>query len=295
MKKDYKIIELYDELVVLRNIFDSVEIVEPMTERKVECLEHSITVTNENCFRSCKVGDRRKECLCRKIVSTGETYTMFQFKDGETYYIMCRAIRVKNKDYIMIITSKITKNLILSGGNGSTELVKSITKYNKGIYCDELTGAYNRKFVTENIDYILKKAEREGINVCVGCVDIDNFKKFNDTYGHAFGDTVLKSVTEAMRTVARREDDYVIRLGGDEFVIIMQGIDKKTFVKKMNECCEIVSNLRLKTEKGDIAKVCISIGCASTVEDKLQTYEELTAKADEKLYISKKRGKNCAT
>jgi len=294
-KREYKIVELYDEINVLKNIFDSVEIVEPISEIRMECMEHYFKPTKTGCELNCKVGDRRSDCICRKILSTRETYTMFKFKDQETYYIMCRPITVKGKDYVMIITSKVTKNLVLGSSSSSADLVKNITKYNKSIYYDELTGAYNRRFVAENIGYIVKKADQESTNVCIGCVDIDNFKKFNDTYGHAFGDTVLKSVTNIMRSVARREDDYVIRIGGDEFIIIMQGIDKKTFIKKMNECCEMVSELRLKTEQGSTARVCISIGCSAMIEDNLKDYKALVAKADERLYISKKRGKNCAS
>ena len=294
-KKEYRIVELFDEINILKNIFDSVEIVDPITELKMECGEHYFKATNEDCSDKCSIGDRRGNCLCRKIISTGEPYTMFQFKDGETYYIMSRPIRIKNKDFVMILTSRITKNLVLGTNKGSADLVKNITKYSKSIYYDELTGAYNRKFLTENIQCILQKAEQEGVNVCVGCVDIDNFKGFNDTYGHAFGDEVLKSVTDAMRSVARREDDYVIRIGGDEFVIIMQGIDKKTFVKKMNECCEIVSDLRLKTEQGRVVRINISVGTSSTIEDRLDTYEKLSDKADRNLYTSKNKGKNCVT
>jgi len=294
-KSGYKTVELLDEIRVLRNIFDSVEVIDPIKGLRVECGEHYFKVTSEKCNKVCNAGNRERDCICKKIVSTGESYTMFQFKDGETYYIMSRPIKLRGKDFVMIISSKVTERLILGASSDSADLVKKITKYNKSIYCDELTGAYNRKFIAENIEFILKKAEQDGINVCVGYIDIDNFKGINDTYGHAFGDEVLKSITSYLRTVARRADGYVIRLGGDEFVVIMQGIDKKTFVKKMNECCEIVSDLRLKTEQGRVVRINISVGTSSTIEDRLDTYEKLSDKADRNLYISKNKGKNCVT
>jgi len=75
----------------------------------------------------------------------------------------------------------------------------------------------------------------------------------------------------------------------------MQGLDKKTFIKKMNDCCEIVGDLRLQAGQGRVARINISIGTSSTIEDRLDTYEKLSDKADRNLYISKNKGKNCVT
>lgn len=294
-KSGYRTAELLDEIRVLRNIFDSVEVIDPIKGRRIECGEHYFKVTSEDCRDICDVADREGDCICKKIVSTGETYNMFQFKEGETYYIISRPIKLRGKDFVMVISSKVTESLILGANNDSAELVKNITKYNKSIYCDELTGAYNRRFISENMEFVIKKAEQENINVCIGCIDIDEFKKFNDAYGHSFGDEVLKAVTEVIKSIARREDDYVVRLGGDEFVVIMKGLEKKRFIKMMQQCCNTIEDLRLKTDMGKTARINISIGTSSTIEDKLDTYEKLINMADMQLYVSKNKGKNCVT
>ena len=294
MKVEYKMVELYDEMDVLRNIFDNIELIDPLSGTIIGCNEYKIRNSGKQCREQCLIGRRKGDCVCKQVISTKSAYTTFQFNDDDTYYVMSRPITVKGKDYVMQITSKITSNLTLTG-DGPTELVSNITKYNKSLYTDELTGAYNRKFVAENMQAIIDKSILENINICIGCVDIDNFKKFNDKYGHSFGDIVLKSVTQVMMETARRVNDYVIRIGGDEFVIVMQGVDKKQFIRLMNQCCENVDNLRLKTDRGEVARVCISIGCSSLMDDNLITYEQLTCMADGKLYNSKAKGKNCAT
>ena len=293
-KKEYTIAELCEEIDVLSNIFDSIILIDPIKNDIIDISEYSIRNTKVDCSKRCMIGKTDGDCICKQIVSIKQDCTQFQFTGSDTYYILSRPLRVRNRDLVMQIASKVTKNLHLGGG-GEAGLVNSIKKYSAAIYLDEFTGAYNRKFLAENIAYILEKADYDLKNVCVACIDIDNFKRFNDKYGHSFGDVVLKTVTNELKRVAKRKDDYVIRVGGDEFVIVMQELEKKQFIRLMTECCENVESLKLQTDKGDTTNICISIGCSSTVEDNLKTYEQLSSRADEKLYVSKERGKNCAT
>ena len=115
-------------------------------------------------------------------------------------------------------------------------------------------------------------------------IDIDNFKNFNDTYGHQAGDTVLKNIANIFREVSRRID-VIARYGGEEFTIILPNTKKE-------EAMVLAERLRKSAEESkDLRNITISIGIASFPED-AEEKELLISKADRALYEAKRTGKN---
>jgi diguanylate cyclase (GGDEF)-like protein len=98
-----------------------------------------------------------------------------------------------------------------------------IQRQHRTLLVDPLTGVYNRRALEALAPAIAGAAERSGVPVSVGVVDIDNFKSFNDTYGHRAGDNLLIEVAKSWREASRRSD-LVVRSGGDEFVIVLVGV-----------------------------------------------------------------------
>jgi len=151
-------------------------------------------------------------------------------------------------------------------------------------YKDVLTGLYRREILYDLIEKEFHRSKRYGYHFSILMIDIDNFKKINDTYGHLFGDKVLKKVAETIRRTLRNSD-IAIRYGGEEFLVILPHTDL--------ESAKIVGERIRKTiERLDIdgIKITISIGIAdNTLSSKL---EDLIRKADQALYIAKRTGKN---
>jgi diguanylate cyclase (GGDEF)-like protein len=157
---------------------------------------------------------------------------------------------------------------------------------NNLIMIDELTGLYNRRFLFDYLDKEYNRSSRKNLNFSIAFLDIDDFKKVNDTYGHRVGDKVLKEFSEILKEVVRLED-IPARFGGEEFVLAMPDTDldnaklvTKRFMNKVRKNV-FTENINLTFSAG--------IACYPLHGKKI---EEIIEKADQALYYSKKDGKN---
>jgi diguanylate cyclase (GGDEF)-like protein len=174
----------------------------------------------------------------------------------------------------------------------SNGLFRNNLNLDEKVHYDALTGIYNRRFMDDNLKRIIKSLSRSKGVLSVMMVDIDFFKKYNDTYGHSMGDVCLKSVAKALFETARM-DDCVIRYGGEEFVILLPNTDEagagKTAIRLLNS----VRSLEMPHINSDISDyVTISIGI-TTIQVKLNhQYMDYIERADEALYMSKETGRD---
>jgi len=156
---------------------------------------------------------------------------------------------------------------------------------------DGLTGLYNYRHFREVLEFELYRAERYKRSLSLAMIDVDHFKRVNDTYGHPTGDMILKTLAKIL-TSNTRKVDIVARYGGEEFVVIYPELDMrgKEFV---------VERLRIKVENFDfskvtdfpVGKITISIGFAVFPADGT-TVDELCLSADKALYRAKRMGRN---
>jgi len=161
---------------------------------------------------------------------------------------------------------------------------------------DSLTGLYNRRYFEEHLTKELERARRYSSDLSFLILDIDHFKKVNDTYGHLNGDEILKSLAELMNATTRNID-IPVRYGGEEFVIILPETPP-------NGAMVIAERLRSRVENhpfkliGEIAEevpeinISISIGLSHVKDSKTITAEELVEQGDRALYQAKSQGRN---
>lgn len=162
------------------------------------------------------------------------------------------------------------------------------------VITDEMTKVYNKRFFIEKITFEFKTAKEKKHVLAVAMVDIDHFKKLNDTYGHLVGDKVLKAVAQVAKS-ATPADCFCCRFGGEEFALIMPG-------KSLAEATEIVSGIhhnlpRLRFDDDPNMRTSASFGIC-VVDFKLpqaqglNTFEDLIKLADDQLYQAKLNGRN---
>ncbi|WP_107795581.1 DUF484 family protein [Nitrosomonas aestuarii] len=162
---------------------------------------------------------------------------------------------------------------------------------------DALTGINNRRFFDQRLSEEISRCKRLQIPISCLFIDVDNFKHFNDTYGHASGDMVLKQVAGIIRNELRLSD-IVGRYGGEEFAILLPDTDHRTAVEIAERIRVSIQKHRYKFDK-HMLQVTVSIGIADSQKfaDENRTLNEigntLIAAADKALYKAKNAGRNC--
>lgn len=155
---------------------------------------------------------------------------------------------------------------------------------------DPLTGALNRRAVSEAAQAELRRARRHGKPVAVLLLDVDHFKRVNDTHGHRVGDRVLQQVSAACRALLREIDSFG-RWGGEEFIVLLPETGLEAALVVAERVRETVASVVVPADDGGAVAVTTSIGVASLgVGD--ESMEELLARADAALYQAKREGRN---
>lgn len=158
---------------------------------------------------------------------------------------------------------------------------------------DPLTKLMNRGFFDERIAEEGIRARRYRRALSIAMADLDGFKAFNDTYGHAAGDTALRMVAEAIRTTVRRTD-LVARYGGEEFVVAFPETFATAAYHKVEEIRVAIEKLEIPVRGNRTARITVSLGLAGWPIDG-ETIRDVIERADERLYQAKQAGRNRAT
>ncbi len=170
----------------------------------------------------------------------------------------------------------------------SDALIKK--RYQYSANGDPLTGFMNRRGFEISVPSLRGFCENNGYNFCVIIFDIDNFKKFNDTYGHLKGDICLQSVADCIRKNFSRPTDLCVRYGGEEFVVVTAQHDVDRLIEHLVQTTMQISQTEIDGIQEPITtSVGVSV-CAGAGEKPINYYIE---KADEQLYLAKTNGKNC--
>jgi len=156
---------------------------------------------------------------------------------------------------------------------------------------DGLTGIPNRRLLDRKLREETSRCARSHLPLSVIMIDIDHFKRFNDTHGHQAGDECLKLVARTLSAQLHRPSDLVARYGGEEFCVVMPETPPTAALGIAEQLRLAVSRLTLETEQGE-ARMTISVGLASAVPAKEAPPEALVKQADQALYEAKKGGRN---
>lgn len=283
---------IYRQIGILKPLFSDIFLINPVSKSVMDLTEYSINETRESCCSKCPLVNDKCGCICKDTLSTQEDRCRFAYTKTEAFFVISKPVTLKYRNYILVMIMKLNPQFSF-GAMAETEAIDNITKVSSNLVIDPLTHIFNRKYLMDNIGHMMQNASSKNKCLNLACIDIDNFKRFNDTYGHDFGDRVLQKVANTMvEAISVIEDAYPIRIGGDEFVIVGIGIDKNRFKAVMNKLCLMIEDTRLPYED-EMVGIKISIGVSEMISDHIDTYKDLYDKADAQLYKAKEAGKGC--
>lgn len=159
---------------------------------------------------------------------------------------------------------------------------------------DKLTGLANRHHFDDRFIFTLQQAQIQRTPLALLIIDVDHFKRYNDHYGHASGDDVLKKVAHVVQKSVRNSQDLAARIGGEEFAILLPGASSKQAMDCAAELRLHLLSLQIPHEKSPPGRVSCSIGVLSRVPDNNDSTRTLFEAADKALYIAKRNGRDCA-
>lgn len=158
---------------------------------------------------------------------------------------------------------------------------------------DSLTELSNRRYFQERYDEEWRRASRDGTPISLLLLDVDEFKAFNDNYGHQAGDRCLTSLGRLLKTMARRSGEVAARYGGEEFILLVPRVPHDEALKMGQALCESVRELSIPHGHSRAAKVVTaSVGVATCIPSPNLTTRDLIALADKCLYKAKDDGRD---
>lgn len=158
---------------------------------------------------------------------------------------------------------------------------------------DELTQVANRRQFNEKLNQEWLRLHREGLPLSLIMCDVDDFKAYNDTYGHQSGDRCLRSIADAIKKTVKRTVDMVARYGGEEFAVIMPNTNQLGASRVAEAIRVAVEELQLPNKASSVSNVItLSLGVSSIIPSQNLSSEELIKSADNALYAAKKQGRN---
>lgn len=287
VRPEYRILENDDAEIrqtisKLTQVFDVVRLVD-ITDNEI--VRSGCKPGNEEMINACR-GDkcyaiwgktqRCKNCVSSKAFEKRGQVSKLEFADDSIFQIISKYVEISEKPYVLEMIYKDNDGVLL-GAYGKTDFMDNIVNYNRQLYHDALTGAYNRRYYEE-------QAKSMRYIDAVAMLDANNFKGINDHYGHAAGDCLLKAVCESIKECIR-SSDILIRLGGDEFVLLMANIPEIVFYQKISEIKQKISEIKLPDYP--------DIKCAAAIGGVygIQPIENALTEADRLMYLDKNASK----
>lgn len=173
------------------------------------------------------------------------------------------------------------------------ELVILNKKLEQLSFQDGLTNIANRRLFDQTLDGEWNHARRNQQPISLIFLDIDDFKKYNDHYGHQAGDECLKKVANALSKIPTRTTDLVARYGGEEFVLLLPNASAESAIEMAEKCREMILNLNIKHQTSSVRNiVTVSSGVCTIVPTVETSPSALFSIADKMLYQAKKNGRN---
>jgi diguanylate cyclase (GGDEF)-like protein/PAS domain S-box-containing protein len=243
-------------------------------------LRHVSETGAELCIKGCPLGETLSDGKDR------EANVYLHHKDGHRVPVTVRVTPVRDEDGQVIGAVEIFTDI-----DNKLSLIKELETLKKEVLTDDLTQIGNRKYADHTLSQKLSDWHEHKVPFSVFFIDIDHFKKFNDTYGHNIGDKVLKIVAKSI-SAALRPFDIACRWGGEEFVAIVPNITDD-ILAIIGERIRMLIERSWLDHDGEKLVVTASVGCATILEG--ESLESLIERADDAMYQSKNNGRNTVT
>lgn len=285
--------ELLDQNRIFSNLFDLFRLVDPERGILLEYdAESGIRETGICCTDVFGSEERCRNCTSTRAYYADKPMVKLEYVGGAVLLIFSVPFLYQDRRVVVEMVKDISESMTVDVKDKQRldSVTAVINNLNHIATTDSLTGLFNRRYLDGHLPAVIESCQRLGVPMCAALLDLDDFKKVNDTYGHQTGDRVLAAAAESVASFVRRGSDWAARYGGEEFFVCFVGVRLPDGVRILERIrTHIEENLILLDDNQGIT-VTASVGLVELrQEDDLGA---LIARADDLLYQAKRKGKN---
>jgi len=263
-----------EEAKMLEKVFDVVRFLEgDFFEQMQDDPRIGVKIGMCQCYDFWKKNKPCENCTSMKAYAEKKQKTKLEFLDADVFLVISRYLEIDDEACVMELVKHLENDTLIDT-DGRDKLVGKLKGYQDKLYIDPVTGVYNRRYFEDEIRNMQNSA---GVTM----IDLDDFKLYNDIYGHDMGDQVLCIVADVIKNCIRKTDK-LIRYGGDEFLLILSDMVRGTLRGKLLQIQEAIENATIPNCPR--LKLTASIGGVISEDGQI---DEAIAKADQLMYKAK--------
>ena len=263
-----------EEAKMLEKVFDVVRFLEgDFFEQMQDDPRIGVKIGMCQCYDFWKKNKPCENCTSMKAYAEKKQKTKLEFLDADVFLVISRYLEIDDEACVMELVKHLENDTLIDT-DGRDKLVGKLQGYQNKLYIDPVTGVYNRRYFEDEIRNMQNSAG-------VAMIDLDDFKLYNDIYGHDMGDQVLCIVADVIKNCIRKTDK-LIRYGGDEFLLILSDMVRGTLRGKLLQIQEAIENATIPNCSR--LKLTASIGGVISEDGQI---DEAIAKADQLMYKAK--------
>ena len=228
-----------------------------------------------------------KDCIIFQAYKTNKTSVKFELEYNKTFLTIATPITYDNKKYIVVLEKNISNNKVILDDPEYKKLENSCCNLHNILNKDVLTNIYNKRAINERLS---KHLSKDSIPASIIMIDIDHFKRINDTYGHMIGDKVLVEFCNIISSCLKKDESFFGRFGGDEFMIILENVSLGTANKIANKIRKKVESHIFIYDNISLKLTCSLGGCV--IDNANLEIKDFIEIADKNLYFAKNSGRN---
>lgn len=263
-----------EEAKMLEKVFDVVRFLEgDFFEQMQDDPRIGVKIGMCQCYDFWKKNKPCENCTSMKAYAEKKQKTKLEFLDADVFLVISRYLEIDDEACVMELVKHLENDTLIDT-DGRDKLVGKLKGYQDKLYIDPVTGVYNRRYFEDEIRNMQNSAG-------VAMIDLDDFKLYNDIYGHDMGDQVLCIVADVIKNCIRKTDK-LIRYGGDEFLLILSDMVRGTLRGKLLQIQEAIENATIPNCSR--LKLTASVGGVISEDGQI---DEAIAKADQLMYKAK--------
>lgn len=264
--------QVEEKMACYREIFDVVRLLHKNQIAGI-CTKEDIAAMGCPCYSFWGKNEPCENCVSAKTLLSRKDERKLEFARDGIYQVIARYLEVDGEPCVMELLQEFDAETMIDL-SGEEKLLSHINEYYEKTYTDVMTGSHNRRFYEE-------KLKNSVLNAGVAMIDIDDFKIYNDVYGHVAGDMVLTAFAAEVKKDIR-SSDKIIRYGGDEFLLIMPGVRDSGFETTLKRILQNISGIVLPGYEG--IRLTTSIGATFCTNEPIHV---AVSRADRLLYKAK--------